>query len=187
MPSLSNTLIWRAILSIVIGVIAVAWPSITVGAFVLLFAVYAFLAGLTEIARAFRSEAAGPVIGRLLLGALDIIAAIVAIAWPGITALVLVVWVAAWAFVTGVFEVGLAFRSTTNTGERALLGLSGLVSVALGVVLFIRPDIGAITLAQVYGLFSLFSGISLLVMAINLRHLTHGSGKGWKGFRLNKA
>jgi uncharacterized membrane protein HdeD (DUF308 family) len=122
-----------------------------------------------------------------LLAALDIIAAIVAIAWPGITALVLVLWVALWAAVTGLFEVGLAFQSTSKSGERALLGLSGLVSVALGVVLFIRPDIGAITLAQVYGLFSLFSGISLLVMALNLRHLTHGSGRGWKGFRLTKA
>jgi uncharacterized membrane protein HdeD (DUF308 family) len=46
MPSISNSLIWRAILAIVIGIIAVAWPSITVGAFVLLFAVYAFLAGI---------------------------------------------------------------------------------------------------------------------------------------------
>jgi uncharacterized membrane protein HdeD (DUF308 family) len=173
MPNIANSLIWRAVLAIVIGIIAVAWPDITIGAFVLLFAVYAFLAGFMEAARAFRSEAAGPFVGRLLLAALDILAGIVAIAWPGITALVLVLWVAGWAFVTGLFEVALAFRTGEETGERALLGLSGLVSVALGVVLFIRPDIGAIALAQVYGLFSLISGITLLVMALNLRHLTH--------------
>jgi hypothetical protein len=35
---------------------------------------------------------------------------------------------------------------------RALLGLPGLVSIALGVALAIRPDIGAITIAQGYGL-----------------------------------
>lgn len=56
-----------------------------------------------------------------------------------------------------------------NAGERALLGLAGLVSVAPGVVLVIRPDVGAVTLAQVYGLFSIVYGISSLVTEANLR------------------
>jgi uncharacterized membrane protein HdeD (DUF308 family) len=47
--------------------------------------------------------------------------------------------------------------------------LAGLVSVAPGVVLVIRPDVGAVTLAQVYGLFSIVYGISSLVTEANLR------------------
>jgi uncharacterized membrane protein HdeD (DUF308 family) len=70
--------------------------------------------------------------------------------WTGLlAALALVLWVAAWAFVTGVAEIALAVNVGGNAGERALLGLTGLVSVALGVVLVSRPDIGAVTLAQV--------------------------------------
>jgi len=43
--------------------------------------------------------------------------------------------------------------------------LTGLVSVALGVVLFIRPDIGALSLATVFGLFSIVYGICALILS----------------------
>jgi uncharacterized membrane protein HdeD (DUF308 family) len=169
MIRMRSSLVWRGILALVIGIIAIAWPEITVGAFVILFAFYAFLAGILEGVRAFRSEAAGPAIGRYLLAALDIAAGVVALAWPGITALVLVIWVAIWALVTGVMEIVLAFGHSRAAGERALLGLTGVLSIAFAVVLFVRPDIGAITLAQLYGFFSLVTGVSLLALAVNLR------------------
>jgi uncharacterized membrane protein HdeD (DUF308 family) len=168
MKGFLGPLVWKGALSLIIGVVAVAWPGITVGAFVLLFAVYAFLAGGMEAMQAFGSGSAGPVVGRLLLALLDVSAGIVAIVWPGITALVLVLVVAAWAFVAGVFELSMAFQDGESAGERAFLGLAGLVSIALGIVLSIRPDIGALTLAQVYGLFSIVSGISILVLAANV-------------------
>jgi uncharacterized membrane protein HdeD (DUF308 family) len=160
-----GALIVKGVLSVAVGVIAVAWPGITVGAFVVLFAVSAFLLAGTEAMRAFRSRSAGPVLGWLLVALLDIIAGIVSLAWPAITALALVAVVAVWALVTGGAELVLAFRAGAPAGQRALLGLTGLVSVALGVVFAIRPDIGAVTLAQVYGLFSIVYGVSALVMA----------------------
>jgi uncharacterized membrane protein HdeD (DUF308 family) len=162
-------LLWRGILAIAIGVVSVAWPHITVGAFVILFAVYAFMAAAADVMRAFSSDKAGPVFGYLLLGLLSLAAGVVALAWPDITALVLTLCVAAWAFVTGVVEVALAFRRGEAAGERALWVLSGLVSIALGAVLAIRPDIGALTLATVFGLFSIVSGVSALVLAAQTR------------------
>jgi uncharacterized membrane protein HdeD (DUF308 family) len=167
--SFSTSLIWRGILAIAIGVIAFAWPNITVGAFVIIFAVYAFLAGFTEFGRAFTSATGGQVAGHIALGLLDLAAGVIAIAWPDITAIALVAVVAVWAFVIGVMEFAMAFRSGETAGERALLGLTGLISVALGVAFAVRPDIGAITIAQVYGLFSVVSGISSIVVATSLR------------------
>jgi uncharacterized membrane protein HdeD (DUF308 family) len=167
---LSSSLTWRGLLAIVIGVVSVAWPNITVGAFVILFAVYAILAAGTEAARAFRSEGAGPVAGYLLLALLSLAAGLVALFWPDITALALTIWVAAWALVTGIFEVVLAFRQGEAAGERAMWALSGLVSIALGVVLAIRPDIGALTLATVFGLFSIVYGVSALILGAQARH-----------------
>jgi len=41
-------LLWRGLLAIVVGVVSVAWPNITVGALVILFAVYAFIAAGTD-------------------------------------------------------------------------------------------------------------------------------------------
>jgi uncharacterized membrane protein HdeD (DUF308 family) len=169
MKSLASPLIWRGILAVVVGVIAVAWPGITIWAFVILFAVYAFLSAGMEAARAFRSETAGPVAGHLVLALLNAAAGVVALAWPGITALALALVVAVWAFIIGFLELYLAFSAGETAGERALLGLTGLISVALGVVFAIRPDVAAVTIAEVYGLFSIVSGISSLVMGANLR------------------
>lgn len=169
--SLSSSLLWRGLLAIAVGMLSVIWPGITVGAFVILFAVYAFIAGGTDVMRAFSSDRAGPVAGYLLLAVLSVAAGIVALVWPGITALVLVLWIAAWAVITGVVEVALAFRQGQVAGSRAMWSLSGLVSIALGVVLFIRPDIGAASLATVFGLFSIVYGVSAVVLSIQARHV----------------
>ena len=173
--SLSFSLLWRGLLAIVIGVVSVAWPGITVGAFVILFAVYAFLSAAGEAARAFGSDRAGPVFGYLLLALVSVAAGLVALVWPGITVLVLTVWVAVWALLTGIVEVALAFRRGETAGERAMYGLGGLVSVALGVVLAIRPDIGALTLATVFGLFAIVYGITPLVLAAQTRGLRNAA------------
>src|SRR4051794_18752247 len=114
LSSMSSSLLWRELLAIAIGVISVAWPNITIGALVLLFAVYAFIAAGAESVRAFRSDTAGPVVGYLLLSVLSLAA--------GITAEVLTIWVAAWALVTGIVEVALAFQRNESAGERAMWG-----------------------------------------------------------------
>ena len=76
---------------------------------------------------------------------------------------------------TGTAEVGLAFRQGKAPGERALWALSGLVSIAFGVVLAIRPDLGAVSLATVFGLFSIVSGISALGLSAQTRRLGTGA------------
>ena len=158
--SISSALLWRGLLAVVIGVVSVAWPGITVGGVVIVFAVFAFLAAHRRRGAGVQHDRAGPVAGYLLLALLSTAAGVAALAWPGITALVLTIWVAAWAFVTGIVEVAMAFQAGERAGERAMWVLTGLVSIALGVVLAIRPDIGALTLATVFGLFSIIYGIS---------------------------
>jgi uncharacterized membrane protein HdeD (DUF308 family) len=167
--SVSRSLLWRGLLAIVVGVVSVAWPGITVGAIVILFAVYAFIAAVTDTMRAFSSDRAGPVAGYLLLALLSVAAGVIALVWPGITALVLTLWVAAWALITGAVEVALTFRQGATAGERAMWILGGLVSIALGVVLFIRPDIGALSLASVFGLFAIVYGVSTVVLSMQAR------------------
>jgi uncharacterized membrane protein HdeD (DUF308 family) len=170
LKSLSTSLIVRGILALGVGTAALAWPGITVLALVILFAVYAFLASGLEAMRAFSSAKAGPVIGHLLLGLADLAAGVIALVWPAPTALVLVLIVGAWAVVSGLVEIAAAFGAGEPAGTRALFILGGLVSAAFGVVLFVSPGVGALTLALLFGLFNLIHGAWALVQGIELRH-----------------
>ena len=167
--SLSTSLIARGILAVITGIIALAWPSVTVLALVILFAVYAFIAAGLQAARAFSSRTAGPVIGHLLLGLADLAAGIIALAWPGPTALVLVLIVGVWAVAAGLIEIAAAFASGQPAGTRAMFVLAGLATAAFGVVLCARPGIGAVTLALLFGLFNLIAGTWMLVQGTELR------------------
>ena len=145
----------------------------TVLALVIVFAVYAFIDAGLQAMRAFSSRPAGPVAGHLLLGLVDLAAGVIALVWPGPTALVLVLIVGIWAIIGGGVELFAAFQSGEAAGTRALFLLTGLVSVAFGVLLFARPNVGAVTLALLFGLFSLFYGITEIVMGAQL----HRTGK----------
>jgi len=168
--STSTSLILLGVLGVIVGIIAIAWPNVTILALVIVFAVYAFIAAALQAMRAFSSTTAGPVFGHLLLALIDLAAGVVALVWPGPTALVLVLIIGIWAFVGGFFEIFAAFQAGETAGTRALFILGGLVSILFGVVLFARPGVGAVTLALLFGLFSIIYGVSQIVMGIELRH-----------------
>ncbi len=119
--------------------------------------------------RAFSSATAGPVFGHLLLGLVDLAAGVIALVWPVPTALVLVLIVAIWTFAGGLAEVSAAFLSGETAGTRALFIIGGLVSIAFGIVLFARPGVGAVTLALLFGFFSLIYGFSQITMGVQMR------------------
>jgi uncharacterized membrane protein HdeD (DUF308 family) len=169
--STSTSMILLGILAIAVGIIAIAWPGVTILALVILFAVYAFADAGLQAARAFSSRSAGPVFGHLLLALIDLAAGVVALVWPGPTALVLVIVVAAWALVSGLAEVFAGFAAGETAGTRAMFIVSGLVSVAFGVLLFARPGVGAVTLALLFGLYSMIYGISQIAAGVQVRQV----------------
>jgi uncharacterized membrane protein HdeD (DUF308 family) len=169
--STSTSLILLGILAVIVGIIAIAWPNVTILALVILFAVYAFMDAGLQAARAFGSRSAGPVLGHLLLALISLAAGVVALVWPGPTAYVLVIIVAAWALVGGVVEIFAGFGSGETAGMRALFIISGLVSVAFGIVLFARPNAGAVALALLFGLYSLIYGFSQIAAGVQVRQL----------------
>jgi uncharacterized membrane protein HdeD (DUF308 family) len=169
--STSTSMILLGILAVIVGIIAIAWPGVTILALVILFAVYAFMDAGMQAARAFSSRSAGPVAGHLLLALIGLAAGVVALVWPGPTAYVLVIVVGVWALAGGLAEIFAGFASGETAGTRAMFILAGLVSVAFGVVLLARPNVGAVTLALLFGLYSLIYGFSQIAAGVQVRQL----------------
>jgi uncharacterized membrane protein HdeD (DUF308 family) len=173
LKSRSTSLILLGVLAIIVGILALAWPGITVLALVILFAIYAFIAAGLQAARAFSSAKAGPVFGHLLLGLIDLGAGVVALVWPAPTALVLVLVLGIWALVAGLTEIFAAFGSDETAGTRTMFLLAGLVWVVFGVVLLAWPGPGTVTLALLFGIFAIVYGVSHIATGIRLRRTGH--------------
>jgi uncharacterized membrane protein HdeD (DUF308 family) len=164
------TSILLGILSIIIGIVALAWPGVTILAIVLLFAVFAFSRSFVQAAHAFRSRAAGSVLGHLVLALIDLAAGAFAVAWPAPTALVLVLLLGIWAVTGGAFEFFAAFQAGRRPGTRAIFIIGGLVTVLFGLVVLARPGIGALTLALLFGLFNLIYGVWQIAFGAELHN-----------------
>ncbi len=166
----STFLIVRGIVGIVIGVLAFLWPGLTIAVLVGIFALYAVIDGVTNlILGVTRSPRHGRSWPLAVEGLVGIAACVLTFLWPGITALALVWFIAAWAVVTGVFEIAAAIRlRRVLTGEWLLL-LSGVLSILFGALVFAFPAAGAVGIAWVLGAYAAATGAILVVLGIRLR------------------
>jgi uncharacterized membrane protein HdeD (DUF308 family) len=67
--------------------------------------------------------------------------------------------------VAGLFEIEFAFRRGALASNRAMWILSGLATLAFGVVLALRPDAGVVTLTTLFGFYAIVYGISAIAIA----------------------
>ena len=160
--------------AIVFGLIAVLLPLAALGTLALLFAMYMLADGIFAIVAGARAAAHHVRWAALIFeGIVNLVAGAVALLFPGLTVLVLVTLLGIWAVISGVFMIAAAFRLHARHG-RWLLGLSGLVSVIWGALLYLSPVAGAVVLTWWLGGYALVFGVVLLVLALRLRGL-HGS------------
>jgi len=164
------SLIIRGIAAILLGVVTFAWPGITLAALVLLYGAYALVDGVMAIIGAVRAVQSHERWGALLIeGIAGIVAAAITVAWPGITALALVFVIAAWAIVTGVFELVAAVRLRKYVTGEWLLALGGIASIAFGVLIIIAPLAGALVIALWVGAYTLVFGVLMIALGFRLR------------------
>ena len=162
----------RGVVAVIFGVVALIWPGQTLQALVLVFGAFALVDGIFAIIAgiAFRRyfERWWAV---LLEGVAGVVFGLLTFFWPNITALVLVYFIAAWALITGIFEIvaAIQFRRVI-TGEWMMI-LSGLLSILFGVLLFVFPGAGAVSVIWLIGIYAIVFGISEIIFAFRVRGL----------------
>jgi uncharacterized membrane protein HdeD (DUF308 family) len=161
----------RGVLGILFGIIAFAWPGVTMLSLVLVFAAYAIVDGVFAIVAAVRAA------GRhqswvlfLLEGVVGLLVGVLAVLWPALTVVVFVTLIGFWALLSGGLMLGAAFRVGPEHG-RWWFVLGGIASIVYGALLLIAPLIGALVLTWWIGAYALVFGIAMLVAAFRLRAL----------------
>jgi uncharacterized membrane protein HdeD (DUF308 family) len=164
------TFVLRGIAAIAFGVLTFIWPGVSILSLVLLFGAYAIVNGAFNLALAARGPAGEDRWGSMVFeGAASIVAGVLTIIWPGISALVLLFLIAAWAIVTGVAQVVSAIRLRKHIRNEWLLGVMGVLSVVFGVLLMIFPGAGALAVVIWIGAYAVVIGALMIALGIKLR------------------
>lgn len=162
----------RGVLAIVFGIVALAFPGATLVSLALVFGAYAFVDGVFAIVSAF-GRRGREAVWYVLDGILGIAAGVATFFFPGITAQALVYLIGVWAILTGIFEVIAGFELPIKRDW--LLVLAGIASIVFGVLVFVYPVSGALTIAWLIGAYALVFGVSMLVFGLRLRGLRGSS------------
>ena len=168
----------RGGIAIIFGLAALLRPDIALEALILLFGAYALVDGVFAIVGVFGGTRGGTPRWLLLIeGIAGILAGIIAFVLPGLTAVVLLYIIAAWAIITGIFEIATAIRLRQEIrGEWALI-LGGALSILFGVLLaVIGPVAGLVSLIWLIGVYAVAFGILMLITAFQVRGRDAGSG-----------
>jgi len=164
-------LLLNGICAIIFGIMAFAWPGMTLLTLVAIFGVFCLADGVTAIGSSFSAHhTTGKPWGHMLLiGLLSIAAGITAFLWPGITVVTLLLVIAFWAIIRGIFEIIVALKLRKLIENEWLLILAGIVSILFGVMLITRPGVGALAMMWLIGAFAVFHGFLLVALSFRLR------------------
>jgi uncharacterized membrane protein HdeD (DUF308 family) len=116
----------------------------------------------------------------LLRGIFGIIFGVLAFVMPAITLASLVIFWGAYSFADGIIALWAAITGgTTDSDNHWLVGLQGVIGVAVGVITFLMPMVTGLGLLIVIAAWSLAIGVLQVVTAVRLRKEI--TGEFWLG------
>jgi uncharacterized membrane protein HdeD (DUF308 family) len=101
----------------------------------------------------------------VVLGALAVVAGLAALVFPGVTLFSLILIFGWFAIVSGVVQIFHAFSAPTTVGGKVLVGLLGLVTVALGIWALVLPGATLGAFILLLAAFFFISGVLQIVAA----------------------
>lgn len=167
----------RGICAIIFGVLAFMWPVAAILAFGILFGAYALVDGVFAIVAAIRTaEQHGRWLPLLIEGLAGLLIAGFAFWDLRVVLLAMYLVIAAWAFVTGVFEIVAAIELRKHISNEIWLIVGGIASIVFSILLFLHPLLGAIVITWLVGAYAVLFGILMIAFAFRVRGLKAAAG-----------
>jgi uncharacterized membrane protein HdeD (DUF308 family) len=160
------------IITLVAGVVVLAWPGRTLVVIAVLFGIQLIVTGIFRFVAAFATDdlTGGTRVLFALLGVLSLIIGLYAVRHVLITLLALSLLLGIFWIVNGVVELFtvLSHREMRGRGWTALMGA---LSIIAGIILLAYPSISLVVLAVILSVWLLVFGIMQIILAIQIRSL----------------
>lgn len=155
----------RGLAAVAFGAAALLWPGLTLATMMLVFGGYVLVDGVSALCGAvFGGEFVQGRRGWLVLqGLAGIGAGVTTLMSPALTAVALLWLIAGWAVVVGVVHIVEGFAMRRQIEGEGWVILAGLLAVAFGVGMMVRPAGGALALAWLAGSGAFACGLVMLV------------------------
>jgi len=163
-------IVLRGVAAVLFGLLAITSPGVTLAALVFIWGAYAIADGVLAIVAGLKIRDNGrPLWSLFVAGVLGIAAGVMTFLWPGVTALAVLVLIASWAIGVGSLQIVAAIRLRKVIEGEWALGLSGILSLAFGVLAVLHPGAGALGLLWMIAAYAIGFGTLLVVVGFRLR------------------
>lgn len=160
----------RGIAAIVFGILAWRWPGLTWITIAILFGAYALVDGIFAIVATVRAAGSQQRWWPFLIeGIIGILIAAITFYDVRVTLLALYFTIAAWAFLTGIFEIIAAVQLRKHIANEIWLIVAGLASIAFGVLMLYFPMAGMLAIIWLIAAYAIVFGILMIAFALRLR------------------
>lgn len=168
-PHLWKSVLLTGVLSVILGVMMLAWPGPTLVVAAIFFGAYLLVTGISQIFHAFTLHISGG--GRALLfisGAASLVLAVLAIRHIGDAILLLAIWIGIGFVFRGVATAAAAI-SDHDTPARGWEIFIGIVTLIAGIILLAYPFSSLTTLLYVTGFWLIFVGVMEIIASFGIK------------------
>lgn len=166
-------IVLRGSLAVVFALILLIWTKDTLSILVIIFGLFVLIEGLISIFGAIGAskDNHSDWWGAHLRGLIGIIVGFVMLLWPIETVVVFTYMVALWALLMGVLEIWLSTKIVREFAGRSVVLTLGILSLLIGIIIFILPYGSLMTIIWIIGIFCLITGISNIIFGFQVKNL----------------
>jgi len=152
-----------AVIAIIFGLCAIAMPMVVFELLVFLVGLILVIIGILTAGIALSEE---PGMNKTLLlasGLISIVIGLLALISPYVATIGIAYLIAIWLVINGIVTLAYA-ASVTYAKHRILTGIWGVISLLIGLFLFLSPAVGVAFLTLIVGIFFIIFGLVSIVM-----------------------
>ena len=164
-----RTILLRGLASLAFGILAVAYPKVTLALVVTIFGIYALVDGLIGLWGLYRGKTEGTPAPALLTSLIGIAAGLLCLLFPDLALTYVLLLIGLWNVAAGLLQMIGAIVLRNEIAHGWLMALGGLIAAGLGLLIIFYPADAAVGIIWVIAGTAILLGLLLVLFGWKLR------------------